>query len=170
MEYDFLLVIMNLWAGEVVIQSEQTPDLRYQRYLLENSKSQSFIQYYISKKSDWSYKLLSELKLGQFHFLGGNLEESRKHFLKMVELQHKADWGLKERGSIHYALMRLSQLEKDEKKRQSWLRQAIAFDYDKRPDPRLFPPPVIENYQKLRKKMIQYVWPLPKQADLFESV
>ncbi len=166
----FLLVIMNLWAREVVIQSEQTSDIRYRKHLLENPQSQSFIQYHTSQKTDLTYELLNELKLGQFHFLNGNLEKALEHFKKMAELQHQANWDSRERDGIHYALMRLSQLEKDKAQKQSWLKQAVAFEYGKEPDPKLFPPPLIEDYGKLRKKMIQYVWQLPKQADLFDRV
>ncbi len=166
----FLLMIMNLWAREVVIQSGQTSDIRYQRHLLESPRSQSFIQYYISQKSDWTYRLLNELKLGQFHFLNGDLEKARKHFKKMADFQHQANWNSKERDGIHYALMRLSQLEGDEKQRQFWLRQAVALEYNKTPDPGLFPPPLIEDYRKLKKKMVQYVWQLPEQADLFDKI
>ena len=166
----FLLMVMNLWAREVVIQSEQTSDIRYQRHLLENPQSQSFIQYHVSQKSDWTYELLNELKLGQFHFLNGDLKKAQKHFKKMAELQHQVNWGPKERGGIHYALMRLSQLEKDENQRQAWLKQAVAFEYNKNPDSKLFPPPLIEDYLKLRKKMVQHIWQLPKQADLFDRI
>ena len=165
-----LLMVANLWAGEVVIQAEQTPEIVYERYLSENPKSQSFIQYFLSRKPDLSHRLFSDLKSAQFYFLSGDMEQSQKHFRKMAELQHRANWTAKERKSIHYALMRLFQMERDKNKKSDWLRQAIAFDYEKRPDPKLFPPPVVESYENLRAKMPQSVWPLPEKADLFDKI
>ena len=166
----FLLLIMNLWAGEVVIQSEEASNTRYQKHLQENPRSQSFIQYYISQKTDQTYGLLNELKLGQYHFLNGNLEKAGEHFEKMAELQHQANWGAKERDGIHYALMRLFQLEKDESQRQAWLKQAVTLEYGKNLNPKIFPPPLIEAYKKLKEKMVRHIWPLPEQADLFDRI
>ena len=164
------LMITSLWAGEVAIQAEQTSEIVYGKYLSENPKTQSFIQYFLSQKQELTYELFRELKSGQFHFLSGDMDQSQKHFQKMAELQHRANWTAKERESIHYALMRLFQMEKDKSKRDNWLRQAITLDYEKKPDPKLFPPPVVESYVRLKAKMPQSIWPLPEKADLFDEI
>lgn len=135
----FSLLVINLWAANVVISSEETPDIQYEKYLEEHPYSQSFIQYYVSQKKQ-NYELLNGLKLGQFYLLNGNIKKAVKYFKQVVELQHQANWNLKEREGIHYALMRLSQMEKNKDRKLSWLKQAVVFEYDKKPDSKLFLP------------------------------
>ena len=164
------LFAMGLWAQEVVIQGEQTSNINYQKHLMENPQRQSFIQHQILRKPALTYELLSKLKSAQFEFLNGDLKKAREHFQKIASLQHLANWGSRERESIHYSLMRLAQLQRGETQRQAWLRQAVALDYYRKPNPKLFPPPLINDYQKLRRKMVQNIWQLPRRAELFDTV
>jgi predicted nuclease of restriction endonuclease-like RecB superfamily len=69
----FLLLILNLFAQEIVIQSNNIPNLNYEKYLLEHPNQISFSDFYLSQNNSNRENLLSILKKAQYEFLNGSI-------------------------------------------------------------------------------------------------
>lgn len=164
------LLFFNLFAQEVVIQSEDTTNFQYEKHLNENPTHQSFIQYKQSLKNNLSPKMLSRLKKAQFEFLEGSLQKSVKEFQAIVDMRFSANWGKKEREAIHFSFLRLAQLEKNKIKRRNYLKKAYSFSPKIKANSQLFPPPLISEYNAIKKELKPKVWPLPEGADVFSHI
>lgn len=165
-----LLLICNLWAQEVVIQAEKTTDLEYERYLLEHPTQKSFVQGQKLRSRNPAARLNELLVAAQFEFLNGNLDKAKDNFKSISEMQHEADWEAKDQDTIHFAFLRLAQLEADPRKQKEILQQAIAFHPKAAVNNNLFPPPFVSLYSKQKNATQEHIWQLPKNADLFDTI
>ena len=159
-----------LWAKEVVIQGEQVTDIEYHRYVEEKPQRQSYIDYWHSQEGAPRAKLLRALKQAQFHFLKGSLEKAKSFFREMADQRFKQHWDLESRKSIHYALLRLAQLELQPAQRRGHLKEALFFDSHIQVNPSLFPPPIVREYQALKENIPLQIYPLPQTSDLFSEI
>lgn len=166
----FLLIIFHLFANDVVVQSTKTPQVSYQKYLMEEPRRQSFIDFYQSKDKDLSNRLYEKLRLAQFEFINGDLNEAKQKFADLITHQHQTDWELKEQEAIQYALFRMAHLERNKELRRSWLQKAATFNPNIKMNKKLFPPPLVKEYQGIVKQQKQNVWPLPENADQFDKI
>ncbi len=163
------LFIFNLFAADVMVQSEQSHDLEYQKYINENTDKISFVDHLFQKKSK-DARLGELLKQAQFEFLKGSLDKARGQFQKIVDLSFKEDWNTEQRDIINYSFLRLAQLQKNKQKQTETLRLSLAFDSKSSANQELFPPPLIAKRKRLKEKLKTQVWALPKNTEKFDQV
>lgn len=166
----FLIFFFNLWAQEVVIQSEKTSNLEYEKYMLENPNKKSFVQDKKSQKDTWARKLEETLMSAQFEFLNGNLELAKANFKKITEMQHEGDWDKNDQETVHFAFLRQAQLEPTESKQRALIQQALIFNVDTIVDSKFFPPPFVSLYNQMKAQMKDHIWQLPKNADAYDII
>ncbi len=165
-----LILIFNLWAQPIAIQSQQSSDLEYEKYLNDHPELISYVQYFKKQHLNLSHALYQELKQAQFEFINGSLEKSHQHFQRIVDLKHQQDWNEEERATIHFAFLRLAQLTSEDLVKNQLLIDAFEFDPTLKIDKLLFPPPMVETYYSLKKTKKENVWSLPQNADQFDEV
>ena len=161
--YPLGALALTLWfcsyalAEPVLIQSPQTTLVEFLAYA-ETEPIKTYTQYQLEKnqKTARPVHLQSLLKQAQMDFLSHEPNQSKKSFQNIADHIHSFDWNKEERKIIFYALFRLAQLEKDPKKQILLLKEALAFSMGLKVDTKLFPPPVTNQYTKV-KKMATFV-------------
>lgn len=96
--------------------------------------------------------LLSLFQMAQQDFLTETPEKAREKFETVVSIAHQTDWSIGERKAIMTSYFRLAQISQSDGERYSWLRQAARFDTEITIDKTLFPPPLVSDYEKVRKE------------------
>ncbi len=165
----WMLFFMNLWATEVAVQGENTPDIYYEKQLIAHPQRTDFISFEVEQQRKKHADILEELKRAQFHFLKGSLDQAIQHFQRIHDQQHDEDWDLEVRKVIHYSQIRLAQLSQNERQKQ-WIKSALQFAPDLKLDQSLFPPPLVEKYTALKKMEPLQVWALPKNSNSFSRI
>lgn len=119
---------------------------------------------------DQKSKINQLIKEAQFHFLNGSLDASKNKFSEIVEMKWSCDWKEDERKIIAFSLFRLSQLSSLPSEQMNFLTEAINFDDEVKPDPDVFPPPVVSLYRKTLEQMAtQQMW-LPDFSKKFSGL
>jgi len=90
----------------------------------------------------------------QTNWLAGSVESARGIFREIAKLALAADWRDAHRESIHYSLLRLAQSSPTATERDEWLEKAVSTFPDLRPDPDVFPPPLIETFDAVKKRVL----------------
>ncbi len=156
-------------ASSVVVQAESTNNFEYQKFLQDQSDKISFIESH-HKKIAHNNQLSLILKKAQFEFLKGSLIKSKKEFKNIIELRFKNDWNNEQQKIIHYAFLRLAQLERNKQKRVKILKDALFFNNKIKPNNQLFPPSLINEYATTKAQLNVQIWPLPDNYNLFDQV
>ncbi len=165
-----LLLILNLWAEPIAVQSLKSSDFEFETYLNNQPQVKSWIQYYKNQNKVARQSLYRELKKAQFEFISGDLEKSKKYFKNISDLKFQFDWNEEERKVIHFALLRLAQVTQEPLVKNQLLTEAIEFDSSLVMDENLFPPPMVEKFKQLKKISKTQVWSLPKNAAEFDEI
>lgn len=97
----------------------------------------------------------------QVEFVEGSLEESRKALRQVVDERWRRSWSESQSRAIFLALMRLAQMAEDP---TPWVDAAIQWNWLERPDPVLFPPPLLEVWKNRAEKFLtnQQRWYVPQ--------
>ena len=136
----------------VLIRAPGTPLLEFSAYS-ETEPVQTYIQYQLekTKKTPRPVNLRALLKQAQMDFLSHEPNHSKKSFRAIADSIHSFEWNKEERKIIFYALFRLAQLEKNNKKQTLLLKEALAFSMGLKVDHKLFPPPLAKQYAYIKK-------------------
>lgn len=136
-----------------LVKSSKVSQVSYLAFLQAHSKYISVEEHLmkkhpLKKNKDRLFKLFLE---AQKSYLEKSSRDSAEKFKKILELQFLDDWNLPQRKIISYALLRLSQLEKESS--TTWIQKAISFDSELPPDPQLFPPETQKAWNDIQEKM-----------------
>ena len=136
----------------VLIRAPQTTLVEFSAYS-ETEPVKTYIQHQLDKikKTPRPVNLRSLLKQAQMDFLSHEPNHSKKSFRAIVDHVHAFDWNKEERKIIFYSLFRLAQLEKNTKKQAVLLKEALTFSMGLKVDTTLFPPPITNQYLKIKK-------------------
>lgn len=111
------------------------------------------------KKQAETFQLKEKIKKAQTVYLSGN--SSKKLFLDITNVAYLGDWKEEQRRIILYAFLRLSQLETNPNGKKAFLISASRFITEdispEYPEYNLFPPPLIEELNKLRNKQNSFL-------------
>lgn len=88
----------------------------------------------------------------QESFLRSELPLMEAQWLDVTAYALKADWAKPQRDMIQTAYFRLAQMASTPEKTRQFLEMAIQLDASYTPNPQLFPPPLIDQYEALRTK------------------
>lgn len=150
-------VLLGLVAGkgaaQVLVRDSTTDPLEFAAYC-EAEGLKTFAQWqkekiYTSKRVERLQPLLSRAQAG---FLSPDPLSSKATYQKIVSLSHAQDWNEEERKIIFYSFFRLAQLEKSEASSRLFLKEALVFGRDLKPEAKLFPPPLIKAYRQIKKR------------------
>ncbi len=93
------------------------------------------------------------IERGQAAWLAGSVESARGTFREIAKLALSADWRDSQREAVHYAMLRLAQSSPTATERDEWLEKVVATFSDLRPDPDVFPPPLIDAFATVKKRV-----------------
>lgn len=91
------------------------------------------------------------------YFNEADSSQAISEFEKVASLANAASWSRSQKKLIHFSMLRIAQLSKEEDKIKHWLDVGYNFAPELKPDADLFPPPLIEQYAALNSP------PSPKQ-------
>ena len=136
----------------ILIRAPNTPVKEFLAYA-ETEPVQTYLQHQIdhNKKKPRPVNLRSLLKQAQMDFLSHEPKSSKKSWQAIADHIHSFDWNKEERKIIFYSLLRLAQLEKDSRKKDLLLKEALTFSMGLKPDTQIFPPPLTNRYAQLKK-------------------
>lgn len=144
----------NLQA-DILIQAMDTSNTEYQSALHLESSAQSF--------SDWQKsQVLKQAPVAELRrlytaamatYLQGSLSESQKLFEKVADLRNQYHWSESARYLIFTAVLRRAQSETKSYVKQSWLNVSLEIGWDLKPDDKIFPPPLIQEWQQQRDQL-----------------
>ena len=141
--------------SQVLLQAAETTSAEYQAALLSNPSNQSYVEFQKSK-------LLREAPVNELRriysgamaaYLNGDTSAAQKNFEKVAELRHQYHWNESARYLIFTACLRRAQLENSQYARQSWLNVSLEIGWDQEPDPKLFSPPLIQEWQTQKDQL-----------------
>lgn len=164
------LLTSLLMAQDILVQGLSTSDIEYEKLVMAQPQKMSFTDYHLNQNQQFKSDMEQTLKKAQFEFLKGSLQKAQSHFTTLAHLSHKANWSLESRKVIHYALLRLAQLSGSQVKQRQWLQHALVFDDSIKLDERLFPPPLVDSYNKIGRDLKAQVWSLPKNHHSFSTI
>ena len=157
----FLVFQPNLSTAQnntIWIKSNYTS---FQEFLvfIESSNFTSYAEHLLKKKREQAnnFKLKDILLKAQELYLSGEIERAVQIFKEISNLAYKTNWNKEDRRIIMYSLLRRAQTEEDKEKRKALLVLAsdfFVFEINKEnySDYNLFPPPLIEQLQKIQTK------------------
>jgi hypothetical protein len=150
----FLVFLMSLPAARasVLVQGPGTPDLDYRAALKADPDSLSPTQQLLKQRPSAGRReaLLSAFASAQKAFLENSKDDSAAKFEKVVAMLTADDWRPADRRLFLHAYLRLAQLQPE--KQNDWLGRAPAVGDDIRPEPGLFPPPLLRDLAELREE------------------
>ena len=150
------LLLFNFAASaEVLMQAMETTNSEYQTALHLQPSAQSY--------SEWQKNLLykeapvQELRrlytAAMAAYLQGSSVEAQKLFEKTAELRHQYHWPATARFLLFTACLRRAQLETKSYVKQSWLNVSLEIGWDFEPDPQIFPPPFVQEWQQQKSQL-----------------
>lgn len=140
-----LLVQPALGAERIVlVRAHAATEIELQQFLLVNPGYRALTDYLRLKvqHAPERRELLAAFEAAQRDFLAASMEQAKASFQKVVARRLDLSWPESDRRVLHQAMLRLAQI--DGKHESEWLSAAARFAPDLKPDPRLFPPPLVK--------------------------
>ena len=101
------------------------------------------------------YQYLGE---AQESYLQNNIKLSQDHFQRVTNLAFITDWKNEHRIAIHYSFLRRAQLENSKQQQEHLITQAIEFEPQLKPDPKLFNRKFRNQFQEIKEKYLWIKW------------
>ncbi|MCB0350117.1 MAG: hypothetical protein KDD38_02970 [Bdellovibrionales bacterium] len=148
--------VINLpkaFAEEVVMfRGENETETEFEAQKLARNQSVGFDDF-VAKQSAPALlieNLNQSFLVAQDHFLKSEIGVIENDWLDVTAFAHKADWAKPQREMIQTAYLRLAQIASDATSTRKYLLEALCYDDEFVPDQKLFPPPLIEQYNSLK--------------------
>ena len=149
----FLIVHSSLsQAKTVIIKAPDTSPLEFKAYTETESDSLPYSSYLLKKirAKPRPIILKHHMEKAQRDFLSLDADKAKVHFLNIIDQAYKFDWNQEERDIIFYSFLRLTQLENEPSKRNLFLNDAFVFGMDMEVDDQIFPPPIVDEYNRIK--------------------
>ncbi len=138
----------------VILKAPQTPVEEFFAYVQTEDitpYSQRQLEK-IQEQSDSIKHLRVLLEQAQKSFLKDHLNQSGNYFRSVVKMAHEKDWVDEAKKVIFYSFLRLAQIEWKGLESEALLYSAVVFAPHLDPDTHLFPPPLIQKFNSIKKK------------------
>lgn len=139
----------------ILLQSTRISKTEFSTVLESNREYQSFASYWLERSDETSIR--SELKNAFAHaqqvFLQSEISAMKPDWERVYAFAYKSDWPEIYGEMIQIAGMRLAQLSSSTIETEKWLRLVIEFNSRYEPPKELFPPPLIEQYRRIRLRL-----------------
>lgn len=143
-------------AGPIYIRPAGMSDFEYEAQKLARPSMVTYDQYV--EKNLVSEEIKENLRQAflsaQESFLKSELQQIAEAWQEVVGFAFKADWAQPQREMISIAYLRLAQMAESSEKTKLYVASALNFDPTYVPDHHLFPPPLVEIYEAMRKKIV----------------
>ncbi len=156
-----LIWVVLLFAGtvgaqspEVLVKHPSSSETDYRAYLMADSGLISPTRYLLRHRSkrEARQKLMNAFAEAQKAFLGDQTDSAKRQFSAVTELALSEDWELLDREILLTSFLRLAQLSEGEARR-GYLVKSLAFADGAKLDESLFPPPLLEEWRELKRKL-----------------
>ena len=148
-----LLVGMPSYSMPALLKAPQTPPEEFSAYVqTEDTVPYSKTQLKkIQEQSDALQQLTMLLEQAQKSFLKDHLKQSGDYFHSIVKRAYERDWMEEAQKIIFYSFLRLAQIEWKGLSAEAFLYSASVFAPHLDPNADLFPPPLIQKFQSIKK-------------------
>ena len=138
-----------------ILRAPQTSREEFQAFI-KTEKGRPYFEVLMEKernsKKDLK-NLLSLMEQAQESFLKDHLKTAGAFFKSITEVSGQKHWAKEAREVIFYAYMRLAQIKWKGESPEVFLHEALLFDSELEPDPKLFPPPLLKKFSHLKKSL-----------------
>ena len=142
-------------ASPTILRAPQTSREEFQAFI-KTEKGRPYSEILMEKekhsKKDLS-NLLSLMEQAQESFLKDHLKTAGAFFKSITEFSGQKHWGKEAREVIFYAYMRLAQIKWKGENPEVFLHEALLFDPELEPDSKLFPPPLLKKFLRLKTSL-----------------
>ncbi len=114
-----------------------------------------------SLKADISDALFEAFKRAQYIFFSDSKKKALEAFIGVLTFIEKADWKPPQRKILFTSALRAAELSDSDIERQNYLTVALKVSVVEKPDPKVFPPPLIQKFESLKKVSLKTV-PIPE--------
>lgn len=104
---------------------------------------------------EFESELSAKFARAQRTWLAGQTDSARSEFRSLTELVQKADWRDPQREVLLTSFLRLAQSTLSGTEKTSWLDSAAKYFSDLNPQPKLFPPPLIEEFEAAKVRALE---------------
>ncbi len=156
-----IFLIINLLAGvahaaapKVLLQSEDVSKPDYQAFIKSEPSYKTVVDDQIDNRIFRSNEkeLIADFDKAERSFLGDTVESAHLNYKRVTELALANDWTESERKLIFHCYLRAAQTAVNDEKRLDLLIGSVNFDSRQTPDEKLFPPPLVAEWQKVHLK------------------
>ncbi len=152
----FISFLMGLSTARaeplVLLQANDLSNEEFKAVLEANPEYQSFTDYW--PKRIEVHPMTEELKHSFLHaqqtFLQSEIASMKPEWEKVFSFAYKNDWAMNYREMIQTAGLRVAQLSTSPAETDEWLTYVAQFDENLQPNKSLFPPPLLQRYEKIR--------------------
>lgn len=162
-----LIIALNMVSASWLVKSPTANPQEFAVYS-QNSDFQKISSYFL--RCEEKNQLLEDFKKAQILFLDGNLEKAKQQFLIVVEKKWACDWAEGERQIVLFSFLRMAQLEQEDTRQNNWLQKALQYDVEWTPDSSIFPPPLLQKYNTLRRQTLSQKITLPEFSQKFSAL
>ncbi len=150
----FFILFTAPSSYSTLLKAPQTPLEEFSAYVqTESAVSYAQRQFeQIQTQPDDIKKLRLMLEQAQRSFLKDHLHQSGDYFRSIVKMAHQKDWAAEAQKIIFYSFLRLAQIEWKGLEAEALLYSASVLAPQLEPDVQLFPPPLIQKFNAIRKK------------------
>ena len=163
---------MPSYSMPTLLKAPQTPLEEFSAYVqTEGITSYSKAQFEkIQEQSDSIQKLTVLIEQAQKSFLKDHLNQAGDYFRSITKKAYKKDWTGEAQKIIFYSFLRLAQIEWKGLEAEALLYSASIFAPHLDPDTKLFPPPLIQKFNSIRKNQAKISVSLRKIFPFHETI
>lgn len=162
-----LLLMFNLVSASWLVKAPSAHPQEFAVYS-QNSDFQKISAYFL--RCEEKNQILEDFKKAQILFLDGNLDKAKQQFLVVTEKKWSCDWAETERQLILFSFLRMAQIEQEPARQTQWLTQAVQYDSEWTPDPSVFAPPLIGQFNSVRRQTLAQKIVLPAFSQKYSAL
>lgn len=151
----FYMANLSIAYSSTIVAIHPNVDAITERALIVSHKDYITFETYQLRKtvsSDLKENLAQTFITAQKAFLSAEISDIELLWRNVVAYSYKADWDEPQRRMIQIAYLRLAQLSLNENKTNDWIQQAWAYDSNYNLDEKVFPPPIVSQYNFLKSR------------------
>lgn len=151
-----LFILLSLpcaHASMIVFRAPNADSVEYEAFLLSSNKYISPVELNWGASEADEKKLTDLFAQAQSNFLDAVLDEAKQDFRLVVRFARGQHWSAPEQNLILQSYLRWAQLSSEEEEVEKALTESIVATPLATPDPTLYPPPLLEKWNKIKESL-----------------
>lgn len=164
-----LTYVFPLWAKIPLIRGIHADKSEYLAYIKTHGEYEEYHQTEMNRSlpnAEQVKNLRLYLQRAQESYLSNNIGSAKTHFKEVTDLAFTTDWEPEHRLAIYYSFLRRAQMEEVSENQNQLITQALEFDPQLKPDPKLFSQRIQLEFGRIKEK---YQWLSWSPKELFEK-